>query len=130
MWYTEKITKDMEIICSSYNHINTGQLFYNKQTKIYNIYIYKNIIDSKNENISLKLYRIINIAPLKRNINQSNNPKNQHEKDYQSIMSSKIFLASNDYILLNEIDARVLLININTGKYITIFRKNIEDNDL
>ena len=130
MWYTEKITKDMEIICSCYNHINTGQLFYNKQTKLYNIYIYKNKIDNKNENISLKLYRIINIAPLKRNINQSNNPKNQHEKDYQSIMSSKIFLASNDYILLNEIDARVLLININTGKYITIFRKNIEDNDL
>ena len=67
---------------------------------------------------------------MKRNINQINNPKNQHEKDYQSIMSSKIFLASNDYILLNEIDARVLLININTGKYITIFRKNIKDNDL
>ena len=65
MWYTEKITKDMKIISSCYNHINTGQLYYNTKTKIYNIFIYKNVLDSKNENLSLKLRRIINIEPYK-----------------------------------------------------------------
>ena len=66
MWYTEKITKDMEIISSCYNPVNTSQLFYNKKTKLYNLYIYKNIIDNRNENISLKLHKIINIIPQKR----------------------------------------------------------------
>ena len=130
MWYTEKITKDMQIVCSCYNHISTGQLYYNTKTKIYNLFIYKNVMDNKNENLSLKLHRIINIAPLKRNFNQNNNQKNQEEKEYQSIMNSKVYLASQDFILLNEIDSRILLININTGKFITIFRKSYDDNEI
>ena len=130
IWYTDKITSDMEIIFSCYNHINTAQLYYNKKIKKYNLFIYKNEVDYRNENISLKLHRIINITPSKKNHNQNNNTKNQTEKDYQSIMSSKIFLASKDYILLNEPDLRVLLININTGKFLTLFRKSSEENEL
>ena len=130
IWYTEKITSDMEIICSKYNHINTAQLYYNKKTKKYNLLVYKNNVDYRNENISLKLHKIINIIPFKRNYSQNNNSKNQAEKDYQNIMNTKIFLASKDYILLNEPDTRILLININTGKFITIFRKSYEENEL
>jgi len=129
MWYTEKITKDMEIISSCYNPINTGQLFYDKKAKIYKIFIYKNNIDNRNENLSLKLHKIINITPHKKSDNQDTNPKKKEEKDYQNIQNSKIFLASFDYILLNENDARILLININTGKYITIFSKSGLDKD-
>ena len=129
MWYTEKITKDMEIISSCYNPINTAQLFYNKKTKIYSIFIYKNKIDNRNENISLKLHKIIKIAPHKKNDDQNSNPKNKEDKDYQNIQNSKIFLASFDYILLNENDTRILLININTGKYITIFSRSGLDKD-
>ena len=121
MWYTEKITKDMEIISSCYNPVNTSQLFYNKKMKLYNLFIYKNIIDNRNENISLKLHKIINIIPQKRREGKNSTSKNQEEKDYNSIKNTKIFLASYDYILLNEIDIRIILININTGKFITIF---------
>ena len=123
MWYTEKITKDMEILSSCYNNINTGQLFYNKATKKYNLFIYKNVMDNRNENLSLNLHRIINITPQKIIDNKKNNSKNLTEKDYQNIKNSKIFLASFDYIILNEIDMRILLININTGKFVTLFRK-------
>ena len=84
IWYTEKITSDMEIICSKYNHINTAQLYYNKKTKKYNLLVYKNNVDYRNENISLKLHKIINIIPFKRNYSQNNNSKNQAEKDYQN----------------------------------------------
>ena len=124
MWYTEKITKDMEILSSCYNNINTGQLFYNKATKKYNLFIYKNVMDNRNENLSLNLHRIINITPQKIIDNKKNNSKNLTEKDYQNIKNSKIFLASFDYIILNEIDMRILLININTGKFVTLFRKS------
>ena len=40
IWYTEKITNDMVIICSCYNHINTAQLYYNKKMNKYNLFIY------------------------------------------------------------------------------------------
>ena len=130
IWYTERITNDMEIICSCYNQINTAQLYYNKKIKKYNLFIYKNEIDYRNENISLKLHRIINITPLKKNYNHNNNTKNQKEKEYHTIINSKIFLASKDYILLNEPDLRVLLININTGKFLTLFRKSLDENEL
>ena len=130
IWYTEKITNDMVIICSCYNHINTAQLYYNKKMNKYNLFIYKNEVDYRNENISLKLHRIINISLSKKNYHQNNNAKHQTEKDYQSIINSKIFLASKDYIILNEPDLRVLLININTGKFLTIFRKSPEENEL
>ena len=59
LWHSEKVTKDMEIICSCYNNINTGQLFYNKKTQNYNLFIYKNIIDYRNENIIKYLFKYI-----------------------------------------------------------------------
>ena len=123
MWYSEKVTKDMEIICSCYNRINTAQLFYNKKTKKYNLFIYKNIIDNRNENLSLKLLRIIQITPqikMDNNMNK-NSKKNLTEKEYHNIKNGKICLASYDYILLNEYDSRIILIKINTGEFVTLF---------
>ena len=130
LWHSEKVTKDMEIICSCYNNINTGQLFYNKKTQNYNLFIYKNIIDYRNENISLKLHRIINITPKKRLDVGNKSQKNQNDKEYQNIMNSKIYLASKEYILLNEVDLRILLINIDTGRFITIFSKSYEEKEI
>ena len=131
MWYSDRITDDMEIICSCYNSINIAQLYINKKTNLYNLYIYKNIIDYRNENMSLKLLKIINIIPYNKSeqnsISKSNTNQTKNEKDY---MNAKIYFASNNYLLLNEKDYRILLIDLNTSNYVTIFSKNIEDKEL
>ena len=57
MWYTDKITDEMDLITSCYNQTNTAQLFINKKASIYNILIYQNIIDYRNEYMSLKLIK-------------------------------------------------------------------------
>ena len=54
-WYTDKITPDMEILASCYNNINTAQIYFNSKTNSYNILIYQNVIDYRNENMILKL---------------------------------------------------------------------------
>jgi hypothetical protein len=134
MWYTDRITDNMEIICSCYNSNNIAQLYINKMTNLYNLYIYKNIIDYKNENMSLKLLKIINIIPTNKseqnNISKSNTNQIKNEKGYMNYMNAKIYFASNNYILLNEKDYRILLIDLNTSNYITIFSKNFEDKEL
>ena len=134
MWYTDRITDDMEIICSCYNSINIAQLYINKMTNLYNLYIYKNIIDYRNENMSLKLLKIINIIPTNKseqnNISKSNTNQTKNEKDYINYMNAKIYFASKNYMLLNEKDCRILLIDLNTSSYTTIFSKNYEDKEL
>ena len=133
MWYTDKII-DMEIICSCYNSINIAQLYINKKTNLYNLYIYKNIIDYRNENMSLKLLKIINIIPYNKseqnNISKSNTNQTKNEKDYMNYINVKIYFASNNYLLLNEKDCRILLIDLNASNYTTIFTKNAEEKEL
>ena len=122
MWYTEKITEEMELQSSCYNSINTAQIFLNTKTNIYNILIYQNIIDYHNENMTLKLTHQINI-PSKYKIESINN-KNEQDKTIV-----KIFFVSNEYILLNEIDYRIILIEIETCNFITIFSKTSEEKE-
>ncbi len=132
MWYTEKVTENMEIISSCYNSINTAQLFLNKKTNLYNLFIYKNIIDYKSENMSLKLLKIINLPSKNKSDNQNSKTINgsKNDKDYLNNMNSKIYFASNNYILLNETDCRILLIDIYTSSYLTIFSKTFEEKEI
>ena len=122
MWYTDKITDEMDLITSCYNQTNTAQLFINKKTNIYNILIYQNIIDYRNENMSLKLIKKINIAS-KLKLEMITN-RNDFEKN-----NIKIYLVGNDYLLLNEVDTRILLLDINDGNFITIFCKISEEKE-
>ena len=122
MWYTDKVTDEMILITSCYNQTNTAQLFINKTTNIYNILIYQNIIDYRNENMSLKLIKKINIAS-KLKLEMLTN-RNDFEKN-----SIKIYFVANDYLLLNEIDNRILLLDINDGNFITIFCKISEEKE-
>ena len=134
MWYTDKVTDDMKIICSCYNSIHIAQLYINKITNLYNLFIYKNKIDFRNENMSLKLLKIINIIPNNKteqnNISKSNTNQTRNEKDYMNYMDVKIFFAANNYLLLNEKDCRILLIDFTKGNYVTIFSKNFEEKEL
>ena len=122
MWYTDKITEDMEIQASCYNFNNTAQIFLNIKTNIYNIFIYQNIIDYHNENMTLKLTQQINL-PSKYKLEGINN---RNEIDKTTV---KIFFVSNNYILFNEIDYRIILIEIKSGNFITIFNKTSEEKE-
>ena len=122
MWYSDKITDEMDLITSCYNQTNTAQLFINKKTNIYNILIYQNIIDYRNENMTLKLIKKINI-PSKLKLEMITN-RNDFEKN-----NIKIYFVANDYLLLNEIDNRILLLDINDGNFITIFCKISEEKE-
>ena len=122
MWYTDKITEDMELQASCYNSNNTAQIFLNIKTNIYNIFVYQNIIDYHNENMILKLIQQINL-PSKYKLEGINN-RNEIEKT-----TVKIFFVSSNYILFNEIDYRIILIEIETGNFITIFNKTSEEKE-
>ena len=122
MWYTDKITDEMDLITSCYNQTNTAQLFINKKASIYNILIYQNIIDYRNENMSLKLIKKIKIAS-KLKLEMITN-RNDFEKH-----NIKIYFVANDYLLLNEVDNRILLLDINDGNFITIFCKISEEKE-
>ena len=136
MWYTERVTDDMEIISSIYNSNNTVQLFLNKKNDLYNLFIYKNIVDYKNENMSLKLLKILNIVPkikLEKQINNNktnNTNKTYSKKEYSSLMNTKIFFASNNFILLNEIDLRIMLIDIYEGTFVNLYCKNNDEKEI
>ena len=122
MWYTNKITEDMELQASCYNSNNTAQIFLNIKTNIYNIFVYQNIIDYHNENMTLKLFQQINL-PSKYKLEGINN---RNEIDKTTV---KIFFVSSNYILFNEIDYRIILIEIETGNFITIFNKTSEEKE-
>ena len=136
MWSTERITDNMELISSCYNSVNTAQLFFNKKTYFYNLFIYRNIIDYKNENMSLKLFKIINIEAKNKNkfdiqnndIKINNTKKNK--TDYLYLINTKIYFASNNYVLLNEFDSRILLIDINSASYMEIFSKPFSEKEI
>ena len=120
MWYTTKISEDMFLLSSCYTSLYTCFLYYNPQKSIYNIYVYQNILDYKNENISLKAIQIIQL-------NHSYKPKDivisKTETTGQPIINInvKIYFGADNYLLLNEVDRRILLIDFINGNYITIF---------
>ena len=120
MWYTDKITKDMVILVSCYNSVNTAQLYLNVTTDKYNIFIYKNILDYRNENISLKLVQIIHMNPCKEMLNL----KNDIDK-----INIRMFFASDDYILINEVDYKISMIDINNGELNTIYDKATDEGE-
>ena len=122
MWYTERITEEMELQASCYNSTNTAQVFLNTKTNNYNILIYQNIIDYHNENLSLKLIQQINLSTKLKS--ESINSKNELDK-----FIVKVYFVSNNYLLLNEIDHRILLIDIENGNYITIFSRTSEEKE-
>ena len=114
MWYTTKISSEHELLASTYNNDYTAQLYLNKTQKIYSLFVYKNIIDYRNENFDLKNVQVINI-PIPVFLKNGN-------IEFEKILS-KIYFAANNYILLNDIDNRILLIDFSTGKYVTIFER-------
>ena len=122
MWFNEKITSDMEIVASCYNSANTAQLFLNNKTNYYNILIYKNVIDYRNENMILKLIHQVNI-PVNLNLETTDN---QIKLDKKKV---KIFLVGKNYLIVNIIDFNILLLDFTTGNYITIFTRNLEEKE-
>ena len=117
MSYNTKITSELELLSSNFNSKYTAQLYLNKIKKNYNIFIYKNEIDYRSENINLKLIQIIDF-PL---------PKINDMSIYDSNkIVTQIFLASDYYLLINDIDNRIILLDFTNGNYITIFEKTNE----
>ena len=120
MWYTTKISEDMFLLSSNYTTLYTCLLYYCPKKSIYNIYVYQNSLDYKSENICLKPIQIIQL---------------QHSYKAKDIIISKsdttgqpvininvkIYFGADNYLLLNEIDRRILLIDFINGNYVTIF---------
>ena len=117
MWYNSQINNDLELLSSNYNSNYTAQLYLNKTKKNYNIYIYKNEIDFRNENINLKLLRILDF-PLSKYFDISTYDSSK--------IYTRIFLASDFYLIINDIDIRIVLLDFTNGNYISIFEKSNE----
>ena len=114
MQYTTQIAAEHELLASTYNNDYTAQLYLNKTIKIYTLFIYKSSIDYRNENIDFKPLQVINI-PIPSFLKNGN-------IEFEKILS-KIFFAANNFILLNDIDHRILLIDFMTGKFVKIYEK-------
>ena len=121
MWYTTKISEDMLLLSSCYTPYNTCLLYYCPKKNMYNIYIYQNTLDYKSENISLKPVQLIQL-------NHSYKVKDIvkiSETTKQPVMNIninvKVYFGADNYIILNEIDRRILLIDFINGNYVTIF---------
>ena len=121
MWYNDKISSDMEIICSCHNSMNTAQLFLDDKTNAYSILIYKNIIDYRNENMILKLIHQVNLTP---NFQLDINTQIQIDK-----RKVKIFLVGKNYLVINIIDFNILLLDYTNGNFITIFARTFEEKE-
>ena len=117
MWYTLSITSDHHLLSSTYNSSFFAQLFYIPNQKRLLLYIYKTKLDYRNENIRVTPYQTINL-PLS-NYFLTTPPS---EIDYDKELT-RIFFAANSFIILNDFDTRILIIDINSGKYITLFEK-------
>ena len=120
MWFTTKISEEKFLLSSCYTEYYTAFIYYCPIKYLYNIYVYKNYIDYKSENISLKPVQLIHLKP-------SYKPKDIiiSEKDSNGNpainINVKIYLGANNYIILNEIDRRIVLIDFFNGNYITLF---------
>ena len=122
MWYTQQISEDMIILSSCYTPLYTCLLYYTPNKNFYYIYVYQNILDYKSENISLKAIQIIKLE---------HSIKEQEvtlKRDTTGVINKivKIYFGADNYLLLNEIDRRILLIDFINGNYVTIFNNKEE----
>ena len=120
MWYTTKISEDMFLLSSCYTPFYTCLLYYCPKKSIYNIYIYQNYLDYKSENISLKAVQLIQ---LEHSYKTKDIIISKSDSTGQPVINInvKIYFGADNYILLNEIDRRILLIDFFNGNYVTIF---------
>ena len=123
MWYTSKISEDLILLSSCYTNLYTCYLYYCPKKDIYNIFVFQNKIDYKSENISLKPIKIIHLEHCYKSKEINIMKSDLNQKPIINI-NVKIFFAANNYLILNEIDKRIILIDFFNGNYITIFRNN------
>ena len=126
MWYTTKIPENFILLSSCYNKLFTSYLYYCPKNKIYNIYIYQNKLDYKSENIILKPIQVIQ---LKHSFKANEIIITKSELTGQQTINIivKIYFGADNYLLLNENDKRILLIDFYNGNYITIFSNNSQN---
>ena len=120
MWYTTKIPEEKFLLSSCYNELNTAFIYYCPIKGLYNIYVYKNDIDYKSENISLKPIQLIHLEPIykPKDIIISKNDSNGMPMINITV---KIYFGADNYLLLNEVDKRIILIDFFNGNFITLF---------
>ena len=110
----------MFLLSSCYTQYYTCLLYYCQKKNIYNIYVYQNSLDYKSENISLKPIQLIQ---LEHSYKAKDIVITKSDRTGQSVINInvKIYFGADNYILLNEVDRRILLIDFINGNYITIF---------
>ena len=120
MWYTTKISEEKFLLSSCYTELYTAFIYYCPIKSLYNLYVYQNIIDYKSENISLKPIQLIHLVP-------SYKPKeiiiSKNDSNGMPVINInvKIFFGADNYILLNEVDRRIILVDFFNGNYNTLF---------
>ena len=122
MWYTQQISEDMIILSSCYTQLYTCLLYYTPKKNFYYIYVYQNVLDYKSETVSLKSVQIIK---LEHSIKEE---EVTLRRDSTGVINKivKIYFGADNYLLLNEIDRRILLIDFINGNYVTIFNNKEE----
>ena len=119
-WFTTKISEEKFLLSSCYNELYTAFIYYCPIKSLYNIYVYKNIIDYKSENVSLKPFQLIHLEPSYKpkdiiiSINDSNGMPVIN-------INVKIFFGADNYLLINELDKKITFLDFFTGKFITLF---------
>ena len=120
MWYTTKISEEKFLLSSCYTELYTAFIYYCPIKSLYNIYVYKNIIDYKSENVSLKPIQLIHLDPIykPKDIIISKNDTNGMPNINITV---KIYFGADNYLLINEVDKRIILIDFFNGNFITLF---------
>ena len=117
IWYTPSIPSTYKLLSTTYNPSYFVQLFYIPHLKQFSLYIYKTQLNTSTESITVSPYNIVTLPA-------SSYFKSTPSSDINYAMThSRIYIASTSFIVLNDIDIRILLIDINSGKYITLFSK-------
>lgn len=120
-WHTSSIHSTYKLLSTTYNPFYFVQLFYIPQLKQYSLHIYKTTINTSTESIIVSPFNIITL------------PASSYFKYTQSsninyaITHTRIYIAATSFIILNDIDIRILVIDINSGKYITLFSTGINN---
>ena len=126
MWFTTKISEDLFLLSSCYTKLYTCNIYYCPKNNIYNIYVYQNKLDYKSENLKLKPIKLIHLEPsYKQKDIISTDPNGKTEVKIEV----KIYFGADNYLILNEIDKRLILIDFFIGNFVTIFHKQPNSQD-
>ena len=117
IWHTPSVPSAFKLLASAHNPSYFVQLFHVASLKQCALYIYKTQINSENESISVTPYNIITL-PASSYFQSTPPPDINHANTL-----TRIYIASTSFVILNDFDSRILLIDINTGKYITLFAR-------